>query len=453
MVSARNLLTFVICAGLANSARADKFIVKGHQTITGPVAQNPQSAPDALQITTSRPLYIKDHGLVVAPSGRGIFGQETGDNPISISGNGFSFGLGPLCPGGYGNLESDAAQGTTGCSGIRAQSADTSNTHAVSVSWNGTVKGTSAGIYAMSRGPGKISVTTRSDAKVYGQYEFGVEADALGNGKIDVNLNSGGAVHSGGDGVLAYSQGAGSIEVTNRGRVTAQTQAFNGVVNPKNVSGLLAAISAIGNSFMKIVNFGVVHGIGTGDGILGYDHGHVTVVNSGTVTARAGYAIQTINEGHTEARVSNSGTLLGGVSTDSNFENSGVWAPRESSTISGLDLSGSSTLRVNTTSAVNVSGNAILGGKLRLQAGAFMTPGHYDVINAGSIQGQFAKVSRAGPGISVAYHTHNVVVTVKRDHDDDLHHSAASAASGGGGGSTIAAARILALDERMLEDW
>ena len=55
--------------------------------------------------------------------------------------------------------------------------------------------------------------------------------------------------------------------------------------------------------------------------------------------------------------------------------------------------------------------------------------------------------------ISVAYHIHNVVVTVKRDHEDDLHHSAASAASGGGGGSTIAAARILALDERMLEDW
>ena len=82
-----------------------------------------------------------------------------------------------------------------------------------------------------------------------------------------------------------------------------------------------------------------------------------------------------------------------------------------------------------------------------------MTPGRYDVINAGSIQGQFDKVSGAGPDISVAYHIHKVVVTVRRDHEDDLHRSAASAASGGGGGSTIAAARILALDERMLEDW
>lgn len=441
MRNLKSTTAIIVCVGLAGGASADTLTVKPGQTITGPVATSPHSASPAVSLTGKSPITVHDRGTIIAPSGRGIFTHETGSKPVDIFVTGSVNGEGTDCPGGVAGVPGSSLHGMIGCSGIHAQGDGT-----VSVTVDGTARGTSTAINGVGAGSGNVSIIAGPHSVLDGKYEFGIEAQETGTGNVDISTRKGSEVHSLGDGLFATNAGGGHLTIDNRGTVTAQTEAYNGVVNPKNEVGILAAISAAANGAINIVNSGIVHALGLGDGILAYDGGHISITNRGKVTAQSGFAIETINKtGQAVVTNSHQGTLIGAVHADG-FTNHGVWAAKEDSDIAYLDLASNSTLRVTPSTDITIANMATLGGKLRLQDFA---PGRYQIIS-GPVQGTFKSVG--GANASVAYHSHSVVVTVKPPEEED-HHAAAAAGNGGGGGGSSGGERIPWPPEHLFAEW
>jgi uncharacterized protein with beta-barrel porin domain len=320
----------------ASSVNGDISITSDGPVVGATKGNKDTSTPPAIKVTSDGwgSILIDTSGPVIAPAGRAIWASElaSGLGGILVMGTGQTMGLGAQCPvEGSAALSRAARSGKIGCSAIRAEILNEADASDIVVDRSGSVVGTSTGINAITAGNGNIFVNTRANTQIRGIFEFGIEADSLGAGSESISTNAGTSVTTGGTGILvrnlagAISPGADStIAVTTEGAITSSATPVDGIVNPKNPTGVLAGILAayVGgeaatpnpkvNGTVNVVNGAAINMAG-GDGIvaLNFGNGNVSVTSSAPIFA-AQNGIEAISDERGDISITNTANVTGG---------------------------------------------------------------------------------------------------------------------------------------------
>ncbi len=311
---------------LASTGNGALSVTVGSGGVLGaPPRTNGAAAPPAVKAVSSGKGNIVENasGPIFAPGGIGMWASENASarGGILMLGTGDTSGLGPICPGGPGAFARGAAHGEIGCPGIFVQIQNKEDRSNLVIDRSGTVVGTSAAIAALDAGNGNVLVSTGMNSLLTGIYEFGILAQPSGKGSASISTGVGSSITTAGTGILVTNLAdkipvtAGSfIAVTNDAAITSSASPVDGVVNPKNPTGVLAGISAayVGgraatpnrkvHGSINVVNDAPIIMAG-GDGVLAsnFGKGNVSVTSAAPIvvtgaTSRTG--IEAFSAGH-----------------------------------------------------------------------------------------------------------------------------------------------------------
>ena len=179
----------------------------------------------------------------------------------------------------------------------------TSTSGAVTIISNGTIVGSTDGIYSLNQGTGSLSITL--DGTVTGEAADGVEAINSSNGaNFEVAIGAASSVTGSSDGLDLENEGKGHLKVTVTGDVTGE----NGTGIEADNNGTYLAITTGANSVVKGFEYGIeADNDGSGNldilirgQVIGETYDGILAANEGnalSVTTEAQSDIQGFNNG------------------------------------------------------------------------------------------------------------------------------------------------------------